>query len=540
MSTQTAPPDPTLDQFREYMDGVTRQMPIWRHGSEGFWTSIRIAELKGSVDAQGATDRFAFARGRRMWQDAQGVMVRWGHEIGTLEPFFDGLSSKRKIWERGTSALKHAAQRPQVDTAIGGFYIGHHGYETSGHIIRFPATRELGIEAWEHSVDPYFKASLPDTSAVQSEIQALQSWAQESGSRDDLTNDLYLAARRVGRHLRQQAPRELPGSIELPGFTLGDAHKMWDVIHGHAWIALLLLRARQDVTASLLCPLKDALIDDLAAESDTSKAEAFVDFLTFDADRHPDPALAPLIQTAERIVFTPTLIINSRFERNLLKLLALRHDLYGPVGDWRGKEGAKQVGNLMRSIQGVDVAHRVAVERAQGRAGDFDVVAVDNAIGRGLICEVKWPGPPDSIVEISKAEDEIIKGQNQLVRLKREIAEGEAVAKLPKGWRPFEDTDWTYAVICKGQAPCTDRLLKHEIYASSWEVLWNRPSRTLDEVRTAIAEGPPRLSEEIGFTRNWSRQKIGVYTVEIEGIGHVDLDAKPVTGVSAPDDVMDG
>lgn len=528
MSTQTPPPDPTLDQFREYMDEVTRQMPIWRYGSEGFWTAIRIAELKGSVDALGATDLFTFARGRRTWQDAQGVMVRWGHEVGTLEPFFEELSSKRKIWESGTSALKRAAQRPQVETAIGGFYIGHHGYETSGHVIRFPATCDLAIEAWEHSVDPYFKGSLPDTSAVQPEIEALQSWAQESGSRDDLTQNLYLAARRVGRHLRQQAPRELLGSIELDGFTLGDAHKMWDVIHGHAWIALLLLRGRQEVSASLLCPLKDALIDDLTAETDAARAEAFVDFLTFDPDRHPDPALAPLIQTAGRFVFTPTLIINSRFERNLLKLLALRHDLYGPVGDWRGKEGAKQVGNLMRAIQGVEVAERVAVERAQGPAGDFDVVAVDNATGRGLICEVKWPAPPDSIVEISKAEDEIIKGQDQLVRLKREIAADVALVRLPKDWRPFEDTDWTFAVICKGQTPCTERLLTHEIHASSWEVLWHRPSRTLDEVLNAISGGPPRLSEGTGFTRNWSRQKIGAYTVETEGIGHVDLEAKPV------------
>lgn len=525
MSKNEPPANPTLNEFREYIEDVTSQMSIWRHGSEGFWTAIRIAELKSSIDVHGSSDRFAFARGRRTWQDAQGVMVRWGHERKALEPFVDRFSSNRRLWESGVSALKRAAQRPQVDTAIGGVYIGHHGYETAGRAIRFPATRDLGIEAWEHSVDPYFKGQLPDTSAVRSEMEALQSWAQDGTGGTALSDELYMAARRVGRHLRQQAPRELPASVQLPGFSLGDGHKMWDVIHGHAWVALLLLRARQDMAATLLCPLRDVLIAELAAETDSASAEAFIDFLTFDEARHPDPALAPLIQSDGRIAFTPTLIINSRFERNLLKLLALRHDLYGPVGDLRGKEGAKQVGNLMRSIAGVDVAERVSVKRAHGQAGDFDVVAVDPKSRRGLICEVKWPAPPDSILEISKAEDEIIKGQEQLSGLKREIAAGTAVVEVPVGWRPLEEIDWTYGVVCKGQTPCTDRLLNHEIHATSWEVLWHRPSRTLDDIRTAITSRPPRLSEGSGFTSNWSRQKIGGYWVETEGIAHVDLAA---------------
>lgn len=472
-----------------------------------------------------ASSLFNFARSRRTWQDALGVFIRWGVEVGALSPFFETMSASRHVWRHCVTALKEAATRPQIETALGAVPIAHNSYETDGYAIRFPATRRLGVEAWEHSVDSYFKAALPDVSGIQGEIRELQKWigGARDGRSSTMTDRLYQDARRIAKRLRQQTARQLPSDVELPGFSLGEAHEMWDVIHGHSWVALLLLRGTNDVSASLLSPHRDDLLRDLSRVAGDSSAQAFVDFLTFDPSRHPDPALAPLVAVDDRVCFSPTLIIDSRFERNLLKLLAMQPHLYGKVGEGRGRDGARQVGSLLCSGSSTMVAEEVKVLRDGQAKGDIDVAAVDLRSGLGLMCEVKWPAPPDSILEISKAEDEIIKGQQQLARIKKGLESRDFVPRFPSGWPKFEDVEWMYAVVCGGHTPSTDRLLLHHIKPTSWDVLWHSPSDSLEQVRNAIRSDPPELEEGVGYTRGWTHQRIGPYTVEIEGIHRVEL-----------------
>src|SRR5207249_12235674 len=67
-------------------------------------------------------------------------------------------------------------------------------------------------------------------------------------------------------------------------------------------------------------------------------------------------------------------------------------------------------------------------------AGDLDVVLCDSSTSTLVIFEIKWHLPVDGNREVNRVEQDAIEKRKQVVRLRDEIARGDAIPAWPAGW----------------------------------------------------------------------------------------------------------
>jgi hypothetical protein len=241
--------------------------------------------------------------------------------------------------------------------------------------------------------------------------------------------------------------------------------------------------------------------------------------MTFRYGYHPDPAIAPLVSFGNRVLIAPTLVTMSAFERNLLRAAALNPDTYGPIGTLRGSQGPRDVERLLAAHDGVATSRAIKVVDGSGTVlGDLDVVAMDPRDKVAVAIEVKWPSPPDSLQEVSKAEDEIAKGQAQLATLKSLLLKGLAEARLPASWPQFSELSWSWLVVCRGHQTSTPALVQHEITPISRDRLWYAMGDSLAQTIRDLRQGRRLPKEGSDFKRVWRQKRLGDRDLQIEAL----------------------
>jgi hypothetical protein len=522
--TGKAVPSPSFEEFGKYVHATPGRLPVWSYSGDVLDLLLRVSELQHSARVKAEQNPAFLPRYERGTQDAQGVLIRWALDQGGSPPREEGPQAglSRRDMKMAAEAVDLALRWPQLDTALVAVSAGQQGFESSRWTVRFPRTTDLRYEALDRKISRPL-GLVPDLSMVQEEMTLLGDWASQQavGERAVMTNEVFAATLRLAQRLRAQSAREFDPSLHVAGFTLSDAHRLWDVLFGYAYVAKLLTTVSLDAGSAVLSPTYAALAHDLQVRTgiDEEPVQSFLDFLTYVHGHHPDPAIAPIIARRDRLLIPLTLVATSNFERNLLRALALRGDLYGPVAKERGRAGADKVAALLRTIPDVLVTTGIEVRGPGGRtAGDLDVVAVDPKKGIGLILEVKWPAPPDHMIEILRVEAELQRGQQQLAQLKRGLANGTLwVRGWPASWPSFQDMRLEWMALGKDYLPGTRAILGHEIRPISWDLLWARQADTLAGLIQKLTSERDLPAEGRDFERVWHKMKVGRYEVEIEG-----------------------
>jgi hypothetical protein len=400
---------------------------------------------------------------------------------------------------------------------------GHKGFESKRMVVRFPYLDDPRYEALDRIVGRPLGLA-PDLSLVTDHMSLLRDWVkrQQVGVFPDMSNREFGVALRMARSLRNQGPREFDPSTALRGFNLDEAHAVWDVLFAWAFVSSIMTMASLHPETALLAPTLESLTTDLSKSSGVlpEVVNNIVQTLTYRPGYHPDPAVAPLVARQDRVLIPPILVTASNFERNLLRIVALDPSLQGPIGDARGAMGVRHVSGLMRTISGVEVRSNIEVRGAGGRSlGDLDVVALDMRRRIGVIIEVKWPAPPDHIVEIFRLEVILAAALARSAKLKDILTRGEATVRgWPDDWPQFHEVQWRWVVLVKDHLAYSDRLRRHEVRSTSWELLWARCADTLSETLARLEPDSDLPEEGVDFTRVWRRMSLPPYTVDIEGI----------------------
>jgi hypothetical protein len=400
--TGKAVPSPSFEEFEGYAQATSGRLGVWSYSGDVLDVLLRVSELQHSARVKAEQNPSLLPRYERGTQDAQGVLIRWALDQAGRPPGKGEAQagpSKREL-RMAAEAVDLALRWSQLDTALVAVSAGHQGFESSDWRVRFPTATDLSYEALDRKIGSPL-GRVPDLSIVQNEMTILREWAaqQAVGSRPEMTHEVFAATLRLARRLQSQQVGEFDPSLQVAGFKLSDAHRLWDVIFGYAYVAKLLTTVSLDPSSAVLSPTPAALANDLHARTgiEEETVHAFLDFMTYAHGHHPDPAMAPIIARGDRLLIPPTLVTTSSFERNLLRSLALRNDLYGPVAKERGRAGADRVAALLRTMPDVLATTGIEVRGPGGRtAGDLDVVAVDpnEQIGAHSRGEVARPTRP--------------------------------------------------------------------------------------------------------------------------------------------------
>lgn len=389
-------------------------------------------------------------------------------------------------------------------------------------LFAFRQQKISGNEALNRATGRSWSVAPPTIWSESGYNDALQAWvsSQRVGVPASMSNREFQAARGIARLIRASQPREFSPGTELGGFTLEQAHNMWDTIHSFSLVAALLTAASLTPDSALMSPTRRSLVESLRADTgnDVAAVDAFLDTLTFDPAKHPDPAIAPLIADPVGFLIPPILVSASNFERNLLRLVSIDPSRQGVVGDERGRRGATLVANLMRTHVDVEVREGIEVARGGSVLGDLDVVALDLRRNEGVIIEVKWPAPPDHIIEILRIEDSVTDAQERAAQLRVVVESGDATVRgWPGNWPDYGDVQWTWLVLVKDHLPYSVEARVHPVRPTSWELLWARNQHRLADTVTRLFDSKLLPQPGKDFDRKWYYLGAGPYKVEIEG-----------------------
>ena len=533
---------PTLGQFRAYADSAPSRLRLWGFPGDELEMVLRTSHVAHAATVKRAHDPHLVPRLSRSEQDAEGALIRWclarersredSHDLA------EGPSRAHMAWAR--EAIDLAKSWAPLETALILAEHEHKGFESKGRLVRFPYMDDPRYEALDRRIGRPF-ALAPDLSSTAEHMSLLREWAgrQEIGSFPDMSDREFSVAIRMARALRSQNPREIEPSTVVNGFSLTEAHAVWDVLHAWAFVSSIMTMASLDPRAALLTPTAATLVTDLSKNSGVTPdaVREVVKMLTYRHGYHPDPAIAPLVSREDRILIPPLLVTTSNFERNLLRVVALDPSLQGPIGDARGRVGTQRVAGLLATIPGVEVATNLEV-RGQGHRdlGDLDVIALDLTARIGAILEVKWPAPPDHIIEILRLEEMLETAMERSARRKALLDAGEAsIRSWPPYWPPYHDVQWRWMVLVKDHLPYAGRLRRHELTPTSWELLWVRCSDTLPGTLRRLELDYDLPEEGVDFWRVWRRASLAPYRVEIEGIELAPREGDPrdLSGIPA-------
>ncbi|MFF0386251.1 hypothetical protein [Streptomyces sp. NPDC004286] len=241
-------------------------------------------------------------------------------------------------------------------------------------------------------------------------------------------------------------PWEIARDVDLGGLTLEEAIPLMGTLKGMSLLQLSLFRGEPNLDTAYIAMRPETMIRWLKKYNPKSTAvEKFIELLTYRGPKGKTPFSAPIIPWDDQLLMPFALISDGLEERLLLRAAASNPNTSGKLGGSLGRLSNKWASRLA-DIPGVKVATEVKVLATNRRKiGDLDIVALDSDRKSGLIVEAKWPIDARVLADAWKQESAIDKGREQVERLQREISDG-AIVKLPQGWPPFSEIEWTWMV----------------------------------------------------------------------------------------------
>jgi hypothetical protein len=311
-------------------------------------------------------------------------------------------------------------------------------------------------------------------------------------------------------------------SVEVSGFTIGEFGSYWRELL--AWAmqmqAALMVGSIAPETVSPLTR-REVFIKQVAAAAGIGEdaCERITRLLELDLDRCPDGALTPLILLDGWVLPMSSLIIPSAPQRNLIAILQLDPARVGEAGRLLGVAGEKEVASIVKRMDtSVRRLSRVKVRRLNGdSAGDLDVVLCDPSTATLVIFEIKWHLPVDGNREANRVEQDAIEKRKQVVRLRDEMARGDAIPAWPAGWSDVGNYRKRWFVLTRDVLPMR-RASEDDVTIRSLQLLSRtlRSGASLADLIYALDHPPdtPALTRKT----QWESLRFGDLKVEMEMI----------------------
>lgn len=246
---------------------------------------------------------------------------------------------------------------------------------------------------------------------------------------DDLTVASNPAIVRMLDTVFPKEPVLLPPDSDLAGFSLGEftsffeALRRWSLCATFTFVSEVISGRRQqwECVPTQVVPL-DQFRESMAMLSglQVEKVDQIVRTLTFDRrTKSPDIYQQPLLVGPTLVAWSAMLVVNSRYIRNILKLLSRTPAMTDHAATLIGSQEPamlREIGQLLSTKGGMQF--KLATEIAiGGERAEIDLLAYNTRFPEEvLVVEGKAVLGVDEITEVASATKEMQKGQGQLAR----------------------------------------------------------------------------------------------------------------------------
>ena len=244
--------------------------------------------------------------------------------------------------------------------------------------------------------------------------------------------------RQSARALIESYPRYLPDSLDVGGFTMGDAGEVLIELLAQAQHSqACLMRGSRAPNATTPVYRTDEFVHSLsiATNVDEDKVDRIVATHLMNPESPVDPCLTPIVPLGDGIVPMSSLIAPGSPLRNLTVVLQQDFERFGRAGQALGRLGVETCADTLRRVAGCKLATNVYLTTPDGRrVGDLDVVVVDPANETMAVFEVTWQIAPDGSSEIGRVVDKAVAKRQQVARNRTHIESGQVRLALPAHW----------------------------------------------------------------------------------------------------------
>jgi hypothetical protein len=314
--------------------------------------------------------------------------------------------------------------------------------------------------------------------------------------------------------------------------TLGDARRYFCALSalGHAQEFLHLskkavFKVPTGAVSSLALRMQLTDLNSIVAavaEMPAPKVAEISALLTYDGSLAVPVICQPLFKPNSKEVIIPrAFTLASRFERNLMKLLARHPSTKKAYSKFSSNKEGVALPRVQKFLEKRGMVTRLNIElKESGKMlTDIDVLAFDREDGTLLIIQHKWLIEPDSVNESKDADKELENGIEQARKVLRFLSASPAQSRSVMPELPPDGPARLRAiVVCKGLEPSgfllerevpvvTERWFEEEIASLRLGALYDKAILRPD--RTKIAQEFGEISMKI---------KIGEYKLSIPAI----------------------
>ena len=441
MSVQA--PDALLRRFeKETLDIYHRSLPIWKRPSgQSLYATLAAFDARTPPFFGEATSEAARHRDAVRFKDVEeglSYAVRWLHDGSpflAVEPTDDG-----EVLAEADGFLDHATDY----NALADHHVRYSrklidiDVDPDTRTVRFRARPDLPfdlsllgmIENVEDSQRRVNRASRANRAVAAEAIMLIRGIGHHL-ERGRLVIDDIAALNRDEvisyiLPLLSEAELTIPTGSDLGGFTMGEFRTFWNALvrWSFACFFLALDSARQGRGASFVPTQvvsqevfknKIGLLSGLTPQT----VESIVDRLRYDGSlAKPDVFLTPLFCAGGYVAWSPTVIIKSKSERNLLKQMARSKVLKKIADNLIGERERSLSNGFGQLLSRHGYAYKLMTELTHDdEDGELDLLAYHpGAPEEILLVEAKAVLAADEIGEGEAATFELIRAQGQLRR----------------------------------------------------------------------------------------------------------------------------
>jgi len=225
----------------------------------------------------------------------------------------------------------------------------------------------------------------------------------------------------------EASPEVLPldSPTDLGGFSFGEYSQFWHAISNWsgALLELYALAVRKGVEGLRCAPTQlltqSEFVHDMAVLSDLAPSTIvrIVDRLTYDfANNRGDIWLQPFVRSNGSILWSPRIIRRSRYQRNMLKLMARTPALKDVADNIIGAQEGRFV-NLIGTLLSKKAGYQFKILTrlsTQSQKAEIDFIAYQTKTpSEVLVVEAKTLLPADEVNEVSEVTNKLMTAQGQ-------------------------------------------------------------------------------------------------------------------------------
>lgn len=284
-----------------------------------------------------------------------------------------------------------------------------------------------------------------------------------------------------------QEPLPLDPEADLAGFTVGElrlfyeALRRWSFCCTSGFLISLKKGKQQWECAPTQCLRRSEFIDSLYQLTglQKSKLELIAQRLTYDSRTTlPDVYQQPLFCGAHTVSWSASVVQDSRYLRNMLKLMSRTVELQNTAATLIGSRERpmlRELGELLSQKGGTQFKLMVSMTAGE-ETGEIDLLAYNNKYPEELlIVEGKSGLGVDEINEVNTATNEMRSGQKQLTKVKNilvKLSDDKKTNLFPfVNWQAVKHI---YAVVVSAEAEPNDKYDHTEIPGISLQTIRSR------------------------------------------------------------------